>query len=124
MAAFGEAPLRNADAERVHDDYIRSRAAIRLDVEAREAAERSREADEEVGRTLLVDRRPRVIARIGTQQGREIELARTPIGIQLRDAAVRHHAGVLAELNDDQGQRLLEALAEALGRPLSLTRGS
>jgi hypothetical protein len=56
----------------------------------------------------------RVVARVGTTQGRVIEVVREPYFVAVRDPAVPHHGGMLAHMNTDQAGELAEALARAV----------
>jgi hypothetical protein len=60
--------------------------------------------------------RPYVVDRIGTRQGRNIEVVRDPHCVLIRDAAIPHHGGVLTELSNEQAAQLRDALTRALPR--------
>lgn len=61
----------------------------------------------------MLDQYQTVIAKVGTTQGRVLEVVRSAFHVQVRDAASRHTGHVL---NIDQAQQLAEALPKAVNR--------
>lgn len=99
-------------AERVHDDYLRSRAAMDLDAEARAAQEQGEQARQEAARQALTP--TGIVGRVGTQFGREVTVERTPTAVVIRHPSAAINRGVLAALSDDQAGQLAEELTEAI----------
>ena len=116
MAAIGEAAELNAAAERAvaHGDTM-SRATSSLEADRRAAEANAVRAQADRQRIAL-DRGRFITGRIGTQQGRMIDVEVQPGAgvVTIRDAAVTHHGGVLAQMNFAQCAELVEALVGAL----------
>jgi hypothetical protein len=58
----------------------------------------------------------RVVARIGTLQGRVVQVETDPVSITIRDGANPNHGGVLTQLNTEQAAQLAAALTDAIRR--------
>jgi hypothetical protein len=75
------------------------------------------ELTDQINREDLARRTGPVVAgRVGTRQGRLLEVLfhPGPRVVQLRDPSVPQHSGVFAELNGDQAAELRDALNRAL----------
>lgn len=106
-------------AEKVHDDYLRSRAAMHLDAERRAAEEQAKHAREEA--TSLALSPQGIVGRVGTQLGRMIHVEVTPGAVVIRDPHNPVHGGVLTALDREMAGQFAAALREAI-HPEKLNR--